>query len=333
MLGYAAMRLLAGDVGGTKVLLQYLEGADRGQHRVLLERRYQSALYPTFERLLTEFVALGVEKIDSACFAVAGPVIQDVAEITNLSWRMDCGKLQTEFGIPRVSLINDFYAVALGVPLLGEKDLVSLNRGRRDRTAPIGVLGAGTGLGEAFVIPEGSQWRVVPTEGGHADFAPRGAEQRELMAALEARYGHVSYERIVSGMGLVNIYTWLRDRSAGEAPTKSVESAGEVESLPARIAAGAREGDALARNTFDMFIDVYGAEAGNMALRLLARGGIFLAGGIAAKNVEHFTDGRFMRAFCHKGRFAAMLREISVDVIVNANVGLIGAASMAARAQ
>jgi glucokinase len=316
------MRVIAGDVGGTKVLLQYIEVGEGGR-TVRLERRYESRLYPTFDRLLREFLALGVTSVDSACFAVAGPVTQQVAEVTNIGWKMDAASLQTEFGIPRVILINDFYAVAVGVPLLRESDLVSLNRGVRDRDAPIAVLGAGTGLGEAAVIPFGDQWRVVPSEGGHADFAPQGQDQIVLYRALKARYRHVSNERLLSGEGLANIYLFLRDRARDSAT--GLVSIEEMKSLPARISAKAREGEELARRAFEIFVDIYGAEAGNMALRLLPRGGVFLAGGIAAKNVEQFTDGRFMRAFTSKGRFAELLREVPVDLISNENAGLMGA--------
>jgi glucokinase len=323
------MRILAGDVGGTKTLLQVVALTSRGRTEVV-ERRYESGLYPTFDQLLREFLALGVGAIDSACFAVAGPVIHQQAEVTNLHWQMEAGALQTEFDIRSVTLINDFYAVALGVPALGADDLLSLNEGLRDRTAPIAILGAGTGLGEAAVIPLGDSWRVVPSEGGHADFAPQNDEQIELLRTLQRRYGHVSYERIVSGMGLTNIFTFLRDWKYGGETTKS-DHGDEMESLPAKIAAMAAGGDPLARHTFEMFVDVYGAEAGNMALRLLARGGVFLAGGIAAKNPRWFTDGRFMDAFTGKGRFREMLHEIPVDLITNAKVGLLGAVEMAAK--
>jgi glucokinase len=322
------MRVLAGDVGGTKTLLQLVEIGPHGRTAVL-ERRYESGLYPTFEKMLREFLALGVGRIDSACFAVAGPVIHQQAEVTNLHWQMEAGALQSDFDIETVTLINDFYAVALGVPTLGAADLLSLNAGVRDPSAPIAILGAGTGLGEAAVIPHEGSWRVVPSEGGHADFAPQNEEQIELLRTLQQRYGHVSYERVVSGMGITNIFTFLRDWKYGGETTKS-DHTDDLESLPAKISAMAAGGDPLAQHTLEMFVDAYGAEAGNMALRLLARGGVFLAGGIAAKNPKCFTDGRFMEAFTNKGRFREMLHEVPVDLITNAKVGLMGAVEMAA---
>ena len=311
------MRIIAGDVGGTKVLLSAratVPGAGS------VERRYESANYSTFDDLLAAFVAEVPGPIDAACFAVAGPVLNGQAEITNLSWVMREADLARKFDIGRVSLINDFHAVALGVPLLEAGDLLSLNAGKRDRTAPIGIVGAGTGLGEAIVTYDGTYWDVIASEGGHADFAPQDEEQARLFLALREKYGHVSWERLLSGMGLVNIHNFL----AGEQREYD-------ETFPPFVAKSAAEGDATAVRTFEIFVDIYGAEAGNMALRVLARGGVFLAGGIASKNTSWFTDGRFLRSFLRKGRFHELLADIPVDLITNAKVGLIGAGAMAER--
>ncbi len=296
------MRVIAGDVGGTKTLLRCAD--DSGA--IVAEERFESGKYATFDELLREFDA---GPVDAACFAVAGPVIHGRAGVTNLGWVMEEDALERAFSIPHVSLINDFYAIALGVPLLGPDDLLSLQRGERDANAPIGILGAGTGLGEAMLV----HGQVVATEGGHQDFAPQDEEQARLFLELHRRYGHVSWERVVSGMGLTNIHTFL----SGE----------ELE--PEEIAKRADAGDPRARHTFEIFVDTYGAEAGNMALRVLARGGVFLAGGIAAKNREWFTDGRFMEAFLRKGRFRALMETIPVDVIINQEVGLLGALARA----
>ena len=318
------MRLLAGDVGGTKTLLRIVE-ADGS---VSAEKRYESAAYPTFEALVQDF--LGVVRAsgapssprgapearttpDAACFAVAGPVFDGRAEVTNVGWNIEESALARTFSIPRVSLINDFYAVALGVPLLEERDLLSLHAGARDRRAPMAILGAGTGLGEAIVV---NAHDVIPTEGGHADFAPQDEEQARLFLYLRERHGHVSWERVLSGMGIVNIFTFL----------------GGDEITPAEVADLAERGDGRASHAFEIFVDIYGAEAGNMALKVLARGGVYLAGGIAAKNVARFTDGKFVEAFLRKGRFRALLDTIPVDLIVNERVGLIGAVEGARRA-
>jgi len=298
------MTILAGDIGGTKTLLRAADADGATLH----EARYESTAYPTFDALLDEFLKSVPEQIDAACFAVAGPVFDGTAEVTNVGWRLD----EKAFAIPRVRLINDFYAIALGVPLLGASDLVSLQQGDRDAKAPIAILGAGTGLGEALIV----HGEVVATEGGHADFAPQDEEQARLFLFLRERHGHVSWERLVSGMGLVNIFTFLGGDDGIEA---------------SRIAELADAGDARARRTFEIFIDLYGAEAGNKALQVLARGGVFLAGGIAAKNVARFTDGRFLEAFRRKGRFREMMVSIPVDLIVNEQVGLIGAMEAARR--
>jgi glucokinase len=303
------MSVIAGDIGGTKTLLRCVDPSGA----IAVEKRFDSGGYATFDDLLRQFLPLCSGGIDAACFAVAGPVITGRAEVTNLKWVMESARLASTFKIPHVALINDFYAIALGVPLLGPGDLLSLQAGKRDRTAPIGILGAGTGLGEAMVTFHHDQWVVIPSEGGHADFAPQDDEQMRLLAALKKKYGHVSWERLVSGMGICNIYEFLTGR----------------EEQAARVAELAGQGDDAALHTFRMFVDIYGSEAGNMALRVLARGGVFLAGGVAAKNQKFFTDGKFMEAFLRKGRFSAMLRDMPVDLIVNEHVGLIGAAAMA----
>ncbi|MGA7614114.1 MAG: glucokinase [Thermoanaerobaculia bacterium] len=324
------MRIVAGDIGGTKTLLQMVEvGSERRE--VVLERRYESGLYPTFDAMFREFVQLSPGSIESACFAVAGPVLGGRATVTNLPWKMEEAKLSREFAIPSARLVNDFYAVAAGVPLLGSGDVVSLNGGDRDLDWPVGILGAGTGLGEAFVIPEKpSGWRVLPSEGGHADFAPMDELQCDLLEFLFHRYGHVSYERLLSGEGLTNIHNYLRDHVfKGETSPASVAESDEE--MPPRISRLAEAGDPLALRTFEVFVDIYAAEAANVALKVIARGGVYLAGGIAAKNVARFDVKRFTAAFTRKGRFSDFMLQFPVDLITNPKVGLIGAAALAER--
>ncbi len=317
---YASMKIIAGDIGGTKVLLQLVDASQTGR-TVVAEQRYESGAYSTFDEMLGAFFKDHVAgPVDAACFAVAGPVFADRAEVTNLSWKMDATALAKQFSIGRVSLINDFYAVALGVPILAPADFLVLNAGTRVNFAPIAILGAGTGLGEANLVHDGLKWDVIPSEGGHADFAPQDEEQTRLFLALLAKYGHVSWERLLSGLGLVNIHNFL---SGEERPYD--------ESLPMEIAKALASGDPVAARTFEIFVDIYGAEAGNMALRLLARGGVYLAGGVAAKNIDRFTDGRFMKAFLRKGRFQHVLAAIPVNLITNPKVGLMGAAEMGIR--
>lgn len=307
----AAVRLLAGDVGGTKTILRLVENA-----RIVSERRYESEAYATFEDVVTDFLGHDrSQRIDAGCIAVAGPVIANRSDLTNLRWVIEGQALEHQFSIAQVDLINDFHAIGLGVPLLKPVDLLSLNEGVRRRGEPVAILGAGTGLGESFVTFAGDLWTVVASEGGHADFAPQDARQAELFLALHEKFGHVSWERLLSGAGLARIYSFL----------------GREEVEPAEVASRADSGDAGAKEAAGMFVDIYGAEAGNMALRILARGGVFLAGGIAAKNQGWFTDGRFLEAFLRKGRFRPLLAETPVDLIVNEKVGLIGAVEMARR--
>ena len=201
------------------------------------------------------------------------------------------------------------------MPLLGPDDVISLQEGQRDRGAPIAIVGAGTGLGEALVVNVGGVYHVVPGEGGHAGFAPQDEEQAGLFLHLYRQYGHVSSERVISGLGLVNIFTYL----------------GGDDATAAEIAARAGAGDALAARAFGIFVDAYGAEAGDLALRTLARGGVYLAGGVTAKNVRWFTDGAFMTAFTRKGRFSDVMQTIPVDLIMNEQVGLLGAVEAARR--
>src|SRR5438270_12416292 len=206
------MRIIAGDVGGTKTLLRCVEDG-----KVALEQRFESGSYKTFDELLAQFYGRCAGAVDAACFAVAGPVLENRAEVTNLKWAIDAVALAEAFGISEIALINDFYAVALGVPLLAESDCLSLHPGKRRAGEPIAIIGAGTGLGEAVVIWSGNQWNVVPSEGGHADFAAQDEVQAQLFLALHEQYGHVSWERVCSGMGLVNIFTFLGGRDADPA--------------------------------------------------------------------------------------------------------------------
>lgn len=320
-------RVLAADVGGTKSWLEVLESSD-GRWTPVLDRRYESGLYPKFELLLREFLAVA-GRVDAACLAVAGPVIEGTARVTNLGWEIRADALVSEFGIPLMLLVNDFFAVAAAVPHLGSEDVRVINDRPGDPAGPIAILGAGTGLGEALVVPEGGRWRILPSEGGHADFAPSTADQDGLLSYLRARYGHVSWERVLSGPGLVNIYEYLRDARpdlAGDDFSATVQG----HDFAATIAELAAKGNPLASATFDLFIDVYGAEAGNAALRTLTSGGVFLAGGICSKNIGRFTDGRFLRAYADKGRFREMLLGWPLVAITNPRVGLIGAAHLAA---
>lgn len=313
------MRILSGDIGGTKTLLQIGE-MDGDRCRIEREERFVSREFSSFDDLVERFIASD-KSIDAACFAVAGPVLHGIASVTNLEWTIHEEDLSKRFGIRCVRIVNDFYAVARGVPLLDQDDVVVLNEGNVDRTRPIAILGAGTGLGEAILLPDIKGWRVVSSEGGHTDFAPTNQEQMELLTFLGTHHHHVSYERVVSGMGIRNIYEFLLSQRGEHLPT--------VDDIPAHVSKLAEEGDPTALHAFEIFVDAYAAEASNLGLKVLAQGGVYLAGGIAAKNLERFTDGRFMNSFLHKGRFAQLVETFPVAVITNAEIGLRGAAAIA----
>jgi glucokinase len=329
--------LLAADIGGTKTLLALAEVAD-GDIRLVQERRYDSGGYPDFEAITADFLArLAPEQrhIQRACFAVAGPVIaangSEVARITNLPWRLDNRRLAEEFALPAVRLINDFQAVGYGIELLTDNDLVVLQAGHPRTAAPRTVLGAGTGLGTALLVWEGTRYQVLPTEGGHVDFAPNGAHQQHLLAWLAQRYGHVSIERLLSGPGLAAIYEYLCTREPARINAELAERLRTQDAAAAVADHALIHGDGLAEEALALFVSIYGAHAGNLALLTLPYGGIYIAGGIAPRILTRLTDGRFITAFNDKGRMTHLTAEIPVAVVINPKVGLLGAASIAAR--
>ncbi len=322
------MKLIAADVGGTKTLLELFEISGT-QSKTLREDRFESAGFVTFTDLVREFVREGDAPVDAACFAIAGPADDRHALMTNLGWSISAEELEREIGIARVRLVNDFYTVAAGVGVVEDHDLLKLNPRQRDPSGVAAVLGAGTGLGQATLVrSERGEVHVIASEGGHASFAPRNELQSELLRFLSEKHGHVSYERVLSGPGIVNIFTFLCDRVYHVSP----EEVG-VDSLRGHVAGQVAElalhGSEVARKTVEIFVDIYGAEAGNLALKTLPRGGVFIAGGIAAKNLDWFRDGRFMSAYADKGRMRGLLLEMPVAVISNPRLGLLGAKTVA----
>ncbi len=325
------MKVLAGDLGGTHGRL-WLAEVDGGPPRCLRETVYPSADYPDPADFIEDFLA--GETVASACLAVAGPVEThddgQTARITNLPWRLDSRKLAERLGLPRLRLINDFAAVGYGIDALQPKDLVTLQPGQPRPQASRVLIGAGTGLGVAILAWDGRRYRVLASEGGHVDFAPTEPLQSELWAWLQARHGHVSAERVLSGPGLVNLYRFLAQRRP-EAADPALGAVLDQHDAPARISEHALwRGDALAREAVELFIRIYGAQAGNLALTALAHGGVFLAGGIAPKLLDLLHGGGFIAAFRAKGRMAPLMEEFPVQVIINTRVGLLGAARVAA---
>jgi glucokinase len=336
--------LLAGDIGGTSTRLRLAPLDDWRSHQ--WEHTYPSQEYPDLapvvQQFLTEMAVDG--EVVAACFAVAGPVEAGVAKLQNLAWQLETDRLIKTLNIHNLRLINDFAAVGYGLEHLRPDELHVLQAGTPIAAAPRVVIGAGTGLGQGYLVPEQGKYQVLASEGGHSDFAARTALEFELMQYLMQRDGldHVSYDRLVSGRGIVTMYQFLRDRATSPLELESIATAvHKWEQTPASehphltdpaalIAAAAKDGtNALAKSVMDLFIGSYGAEAGNLALKFLPRGGLYLAGGIAAKNLPLLTDGNFMAAFSQKGRMRSLVAQIPVLIVLNAQVGLIGAAAQA----
>lgn len=344
--------LLAGDTGGTKTILRLVEHSADGSLYNLDEATYPSSEFPDLVPMVQQFlgaasVHLGYQpKPEKACFAIAGPVVNNTAKLTNLTWLLDAKRLEQELGISYVSLINDFAAVGYGILGLNKSDLHTLQVGKPEKDAPIAVIGAGTGLGEGFLIPHRDTYSVFSTEGGHTDFAPRNELEFQLLKYLldKHKLTRVSVERVVSGMGIVAIYQFLRDRryaneseEIGKAIRTWEEEAGQAEKTidPGAIIgkAALEKSDPLCIQTMQIFVELYGAEAGNLALKLLPYGGVYIAGGIAAKILPLIEEGSFINAFTQKGRMTVLLENMPVHLITNPRVGLIGAAIRAARMQ
>ncbi|HMD30395.1 MAG TPA: glucokinase, partial [Candidatus Acidoferrales bacterium] len=294
-------------------------------------RRFPSQDFPRFEDVVSEFtraiVAPSGAKVSAAGFGVAGPVHEGVAVATNLPWRVDSKSLAALLGLPRVALLNDLEATAHGIAALGEKDFETLNAGAPGAHGVQAVIAAGTGLGEAGLYWDGSKHRPLSSEGGHADFAPRNEIEDALLVYLRKRFGgHVSWERILAGPGVRNVYEFLRDTGRG-AEEPWLRDAMEKDDPSAVISRAALENKSkLCVAALDLFVSMYGAEAGNLTLKLLATGGLFIGGGIAPKILPKLREPGFMEAFLAKGRLRQVLEQVPVRVILNDDTALFGAA-------
>lgn len=323
--------ILGADVGGTKTLVQVWEVEGKDWRR-LRSAQYASRDFPHLTALLEDFLAQGDIRPQRACVGIPGPVIDQVAQVTNLGWRVSAHELQAALGIPQVTLLNDFAAVAYGSLVLPPSDFVVLQERPRRSQAPIALLGAGTGLGEALMLWQGDRYQVLPIEGGHTDFPPRNELEIGLLRYLWQRYDHVSVERVVSGSGLVHIYEYLK--SLEFAPeTPEVQAAMATMDPAAVISQFGMAGDALCAQALTLFVAAYGAEAGNLALKSLPLGGVFIAGGIAAKILPKMTDGTFLNHFRDKGRFRPLMEQLFVAVITNPEVGVLGTIHLAAQGE
>jgi len=321
--------LLAGDIGGTKTSLAVFASGDQ-LHDPLLQQKFPSGQYPSLEAIVLEFLKPLQWPIHSACFGVAGPVVGGRAEITNLPWQLDEGTLQEQLHIPSVRLVNDLAAIAHAIPTLTAGDLHTVNAGKPRPDGSIAVIAPGTGLGEAFLSRNGDQWMVHGSEGGHADFAPTTSRQIDLLRHLHERLGHVSCERVCSGLGIPNIYSFLKDTGFAPEPAwlaEQLRSAEDQTPIIVNAAQNGSEANPLCVETVSMFVSILGSEAGNLALRVLATGGVFIAGGIAPRILDWLHDGNLMRPFLDKGRMSDLLVDVPVQVVTNRNVALLGAAA------
>jgi glucokinase len=322
----AGMRVLAGDVGGTKTALAVYERGEGGSFQTLAEGVYASQQYKSFADVLQEFLQQAPGRIDAAAFGVAGPVVNGICSTTNLPWTMSELELAQVVSAP-VSLINDFYAVALGVIDLPDDQLHVLQAAPRNPKGPVAVIGAGTGLGEALCVRTSDGPHVIAGEGGHASFAPHSDLELRLLKFLWARYEHVSVERVVSGIGMPDLYEFVVSEGLAQ-PHPETARRFKTESVGAVLSAQ-EDVDPAAALALQIFVSAYGGEAGNLALKALPTGGLFVAGGIAPRLLPRLTSGAFMASFLAKGRLSAVLTTIPVAVVLHPNVGLLGARAQA----
>ncbi len=323
--------ILAGDIGGTNTRLAIVQRDDGGQLRIVVESTFKSAQYEGLHLIVREFLESRDDRPQAACFGVAGPVHENRCRTTNLSWIVDAADLAADSHIPHVAVINDLEANGHGISCLEERDLFVLNPGDPKAAGHGAVVSPGTGLGEAGLFWNGSRYIPIPTEGGHTDFGPRTPLEYELGQYLTAKFGHVSYERVVSGPGLVNIYQFLLDTGRGTQPDWLAAELPEADDKAAVISNAGMAGKCPACEwALDIFMSLFGAEAGNVALTFMARGGVWLGGGIVVKilprlkSTPHFLDG-----FTSKGRLRRVLERIPVRVILNDKTALLGAAKFA----
>lgn len=351
--------ILAGDIGGTKTNLALFDWTTKRVDPTRAQS-FHSADFASLEEIIEEFLVppassspaeaeAGAEEsasdneapkaaappepitIDAACFGVAGPVVNNHSHTTNLPWMIDGPTIAKQFSIQKVQLLNDLEATAYGILLLTPNEVEVLNPGNPpQKKQALALIAAGTGLGESILFWNGDQYRPMPSEGGHADFAPNSDNEIDLLRHLRSHYLHVSYERVLSGPGLHAIYEYLRDSKKNE-PTWLAEKI-KVEDPAATIAEAGLKGQAeIAKQALDLFASIYGAEAGNLVLKAMALDGVYVAGGIAPKLLAKLKDGTFMKAFTNKGRYKRMMSTIPVKVVMNDKTALLGAASFAAK--
>jgi glucokinase len=319
--------ILAGDVGGTKVHLALYDFIN-GQLKYSHDERYPAKDYSGLEEIVKEFLA--GNEVTSACFGVPGPVRDGRLRLTNLPWTLDSRELSHNLKIEHVFLINDLEANGYGVAELKADQIFTLSEGDPSQIGNRALIAAGTGLGEGILAWNGKQHIPMPSEGGHTDYGPRNEDEIDLLRFLKQKYnGRVSYERVVAGMGITNIYDFLRDVRGMEEPTwlRDRLAAEDPNAVITELALAAKS--EICEKTLDMYVSAYGAEAGNLALKILSVGGLYLGGGIAPRILEKLKDGTFMKAFTDKGRLSQLLINMPVRVILESRAALLGAAAYA----
>jgi glucokinase len=320
--------LLAGDIGGTKTEIALYDN-DGGIRRPLVRRRYPSGSFGSLENVIVAFLHDQPEaNVTHASFGVAGPIFGNQARITNLPWTIDADSIAARFGWKYATLLNDIAAIAHAVPNLEADEVFTVSAGQSVERGTLAIIAPGTGLGQGFLVWKGVRYRSLGSEGGHKSFSPNDELQLALLTYLQPRLGHVSVERVCSGIGIPNLYAFLRDTGRYEEPSWLTDELAAARDLTPVIFDAAQAGKAdICVATLHLFIDILANEAGNLALQLLSTGGIYLGGGITPRIVQHLTaDDRFMRAFVRKGRFSKLLADVPVHVIINSDAALLGAA-------
>lgn len=322
------IHLLAGDIGGTKTLLELCQYQD-GKYTIIKAHSYASSAYANFELVVEDFLEELDLPIDSACFGVAGPVNKDregriTASVTNLPWKLDSGAISDQLNTKNINIINDFQSVGYGLTALGSEDLFELQAGQPQAEGNLLVIGAGTGLGVAQLLCLDGQYQVMATEGGHAGFSPASELETELCKYLINQFGYSSLELVLSGPGLVNIYRFLAQYRSAESGDEYMEIMKANDKAAAISSIADIDAQSLAGQAMAIFVHIYGSHVGDFCLTTLPRGGAYIAGGIAPKILDHIRQGSFMEAFGNKGKMAGIMGSFPLNVVTNPKVGLIG---------
>ena len=323
------MELLAGDIGGTNTRLAIFRTGDGATFEAISEQIFPSRDFQTLEQILNTFLQAEQTDVTRACFGIAGPIIDQTCDATNLPWRISAASIRNEFGFQNCWLLNDLEANAWGIGALAEEDFHTLNKGQPGRMGNASIISAGTGLGEAGLYWDGQIHRPFSSEGGHTDFSPSNRLEFDLHEYLAEQYGHVSWERLVSGPGLKNIHAFLRHYHNSTEPEWLQQKISQSGAAPAISEAALAKHDPICEQALNLFVTLYAREAANHALKIMARHGVFLGGGIAPKILPRLQQADFLQAFFSKGRMRHLVEAMPLRVILNDKAALLGAARYA----